>query len=588
MSIFRSLLISSLMLLVAQQLTYGQTSVSPSQTPPPVAPVWVRTITYGSTTENSKTTFDIHVAVPSASDPDFPCGSGDQLTLDNLAFSKENVASSDGKESRITSEDLKPTPEKNGFYYKLLVGENLPLPQNWTTLTFGVSAHCTGQNTNAYRVPSITVPRQLSIEPVQLTIKGAQPLWYRSQGNKDTVALTLNSNKPVAIKSLVIKEVQSGNRISETFTDTVQSDSRDIRFSQFLQPMAPSRQYTLEGTINDGEREAIKSVPFVTAAAALSDYTIDDIKNKEKLTVNDTSPNSSITLEVVTNDSGTLTLVFDAPFRQDQAQQRITDTSVGRTHKFIIPTAGLDDGRYSFRFTGQRATPPDSLNDPNSYSLVVNTRAELVGPVGLKMENQNISISYCLTRKISTGVMINRASTDGTLIKEKPADPGGACAGFPNAVAYKASIGVSEFARSLNPAPAPSSTPTAPALGAVSLSPQPSTQPVVLVIQDKTLSTSILSLNLDAVQLSGAQNAALATAIQTLSNDRASNPDRNSAAQTVTAILQNSGVPAASTDEIVKFFRDNGRQSRGQAILTALVGIAKTAGALYLGLPAAQ
>lgn len=588
MNMFRSLLLSSLMLLVSQQLTYGQDRVSPAPTPLPMAPVWVRAVTYGSITENSRTTFDIHVVVPSASDQDYPCGAGAQLTLNDLEFSKENVASSDGKKSRVTPEDLKPTPEKNGYYYRLLVGENLPLPQNWTTLTFGVSARCSGQNTTAYKSPSITVPRQLSIEPVQLTIKGAQPLWYRSQGNKDTVAFTLNSNKPVAIKSIFIKDLQTNNRISEIFNDAVQSDSRDIRFSQFLQPMAASRQYTLEATINDGEGEAIKSIPFTSAAAALSDYTIDDIKNKEKLAVNDTSLNASITLEVVTNDSGNLTLVFDAPFKAGQAPQRITDNSVSRTHKFNIPTAGLEDGRYSFRFIGQRITPPDSLNDPNSYSLVVNTKAELIGPVGLKMENQNISISYCLTRKINTSVMINKASADGTLIKEKPAEPLIACAGFPNAFAYKASIGVSEFAKSLNPAPAPSPMPTAPSPGAASLSPQPSTQPIVLVIQDKTIGTSIISLNLDAVQLSGAQNAQLATAIQTLSNDKASNTDRAGAAQAVTSILQNSGVPPTSIDEIVKFFRDNGKQSRGQAILTALTGIARAAGALYLGIPAVQ
>jgi hypothetical protein len=582
------------MLLLAQQLTYSQPKVQPPQTPAPrqpqaqiqtpltPTPVWVRTITYGTNTANSRTTFDIHVVVPSVGDADYPCSGGTLLTLGNMEFPKESVASSDGKISRVVPEDLKPTSERNGYTYRLQVGENLPLPQNWTKFAFGLTARCSGQNTNAYISPLITVPRQLSAEPVRLTIKGGQPLWYRSQGNKDTVALTLNSTKPIALKSLAIKDPATGNRMSEIYNDTIQSDSRDIRFSQFMLPMVASHQYALEAKFNDGEREATELIPFTSAAAALSDYTIDDIKNKEKLTVTDTSPTSSITLEVVTNDSGNLTLVFDSPFTRGQTPQRIPDNSIGRNHRFVIPTGGLEDGRYSFRFIGQRPTPPDSLNDPNSYSLMVNTKAELVGPVGLKMENQNISISYCLSRKINTSVMINKAVGDGLLTKDKGAEEVLACAGFPNAFAYKASIGVSEFASKL---PAPTSIPptTAPSLSA-----QPSTQPIVLVIQDKALRTPIISLNLDAVQLSGPQNAALATAVQTLSNDNASKPVRDTAAQAVTAILLNSGVPATSTDEIVKFFRDNGKQSRGQAILTALTGVAKAAGMLYLGIPAAQ
>lgn len=551
---------------------------------------WISSVAYDVTPSGKDATFNIRVTAPKIGSAGFPCG-GMPVVLDALQLSSDDV--SPLGEARITDDDRKPTQDQqhpNSYLYQLKIGDGMPLPNDWTAVRFSLAAHCQAPVPGAHKSPVIEVRRSLSGNPAEVRIKPGEPLWYQSQSGKDTVTLTLLATRPITIDQVAIREVDPpNNQITQAKSDPIESTQHQIHFTDkdFNEQIRPGTSYTLALRARDNGQEWKGTILPFTFVRPLRDYTVNGILNKEVLDVRDGTP---LELNVLTNDEGSLTMIFDNPLADGKAviqEQNQAAKSDASKHIFRIETKGLQDGHYNFRFQGTRKNPPDSLNDPHTYLLNVDTTTRPVGSLGMKLEEQTVVLSYCLSRDVSSAIEIHRlvgGKEEDSDFFHKGADKKGTCG--KGAFPYTASIDLKNFADQLS-SKVPASGDGGANTGEAAPAKNPA-QPIVLHIRDTDANRDVMALNLDAVAVTNSQKVIqqLTDQIKILSGNGDSNT-KNAAQEQLKKVLTSNSVSSDAADALLKSIRkkDNGF---GQAVGTIFTSLLKSVATAYLGIPAAK
>jgi len=554
---------------------------------------WITSISYEQNTAGNPSTMDVHVGVLQIGDSGYPCSTGNTLVLDPLSIRNVTFSGADGPNPNPGP--LTAKPESGGFVYHVPVGINLDLPNGWQTFTLQVQAHCSGA-TQFQQSPSMTVRRYAMTVPLQVSIVGGQPQWNRSgtgSGGQDSLSFTIQSNRPVAIQNLLIKDVLSPfNAFTEAYNDPVEATRHNITLP--TDPQLQGRRqynYVLQFTEGGLPLEPVQLLsPISTPAAPTRDYALVQLPTTDQLTIRDESQPVSFTAQ--TSDPGSLSIVFDALKINESDTLNGTRAPDGLTHTFTIPANAIaTDGQYSFHFTGVRdGAAPANLSNAHESLLVVATRTQLISPVGLGLssDSQSIVVTYCLSKPVPNQVIItnNPSTFSVTAPGNKMTDEKEGCRS--GTTSYTASLPLSEFSTKVASTSQPTTAAAPPTTTSASGAPASdaahsggTTQlPIQLFIVDKSgADRNLASMNLAAVLVPKAVDTKAVTDALTTLSKNASDP-------AATSTLKNLGLSQPDIDSLVQVVKKRSNNP-ASAVGTVLATVGKVFLTAYLGIPAA-